>query len=310
MDKNILKCLIVLFSICFTQVKANESVVFVSSYSKSIEDKRGMFNVLIQDFKLDFKKHVFYLNSKGKTVAAIEQETASILELIKEVNPSIVFLSDDNALKFLGPGLVQKGIKIVALGINANPRIYFNRENFRNVYAVLERPLILRGILKISDVVGYKDNVIILSDDSESGKIIIESVFKNRTLIKLSNTNIKYMIVKNLEEMERKLNYVDTSNTHLFLASIHSIRRSEQSDELVSFHDVLYWLNNNYESTFYSFWKDYIIPDGAHISYGVDLEEHVPLALNMAYLLLKNTPPKLHFVTPNKGTFFHLESSE
>lgn len=307
MYKQILSCLLILFIICFTPVKANDEVVFVSSYSKSMEANRGMFNVLIKDFKLDFKKHIFYLNSKGMTADIVKRESIPILATIKEINPSIVFLSDDNALKFLGPGLIQNGIKIVALGINANPRLYFDRENFHNVYGVLERPLLLRGILKINHLVGHKDNAIILSDDSESGKILIKSIFQDRTTIRLSNTNITYMIVKNLKDIEKKLKYVDQNSTHLFLSSIHSIKISEQSAELLNFHQVLNWLTDNYKSNYYSFWKDYIIPNGAHISYGIDLTEHATIALEIGYLLLKDTPPKLHFVTPNKGKIFQLE---
>lgn len=296
---------IILYS--FTAVSANDDVVFVSSYNKSLEVKRGMFHVLIKDFKLDFKKHIFYLNSKGKTAESIKQQSLPILEKIKEIHPRIVFLSDDNALKFLGPTLVQQGIKIVALGINANPRKYFNSKDFLNVYGVLERPLFIRGIIEINNLVGHKDNAIILFDDSATGEIIIKKIFNDREMIKISNTNIKYIIVKNLNDMQKKLEGIDKDNSHLFLGPIHSIKVSAQSAELASFHQVLNYLTRNYKSDYYGFWKDYIIPDGANVSYGVDLVEHADLALKMGYQILNNTSPKSRFVTPDKGKFFRLE---
>jgi len=301
------KYLLIVSIIFFTPVKAYDEVVFVSSYSENIEAKRGMFDVLIKDFKLDFKKHIFYLNSKGKVADIIDQESIPVLETIKEINPSIVFLADDSALKCLGPGLVKEGIKVIALGINGNPRAYFSREDFHNVYGVLERPLFLRGVIEINSFVGYKENAIILFDDSESAKIVIQNIFKDRPSISFSNTNIKYAIVKSLTDIEKVLESIDKNNTHLFLGPVHSIQISEQRTELLSFHEVLHWLTDHYKASYYSFWKDYITVNGATVSYGVDLSEHATIALDMAYKILNNTVPRPRFITLDRGQFFQLE---
>ncbi|OUR97379.1 hypothetical protein A9Q84_13725 [Halobacteriovorax marinus] len=266
-----------------------------------------MFPLLIKNFKLNYKKKIFYLDSKKKTLKKTMLDSIPILEKIIEINPKLVFLSDDNALRTLGPPLVQYGVKIVSLGINGNPRTYFNANDFFSVYGVLERPLFVRGIVEINRIVGYRHNILILFDDSETSKSIIESIFQNKTTKEILKFRIKYQIVRNLNEIKMKINSIDKKNTHLFLGPLHTIKRSAKNLDVMNYQEVLGKISSYYKSHYYSFWKDYIIPNGAKISYGVDLVDHSSISLDIAYKIINNTAPKLRFVTPENGRIFKLD---
>ena len=77
-----------------------------------------------------------------------EKRGQEALKFVNKINPVLVILGDDAALKFVEPTLEKNKIKTVYLGVNNNPRAYFDTEP-KYVTGVLERPLIRRVLFKL-----------------------------------------------------------------------------------------------------------------------------------------------------------------
>ena len=79
------------------------------------------------------------MDTKRQSKSAYSKKADQAWAKIQQTQPQLVVLGDDNALKFLGPKLLDGNIPVVYLGINNNPNDYVPAGH--NLTGVLERPL-------------------------------------------------------------------------------------------------------------------------------------------------------------------------
>lgn len=285
-------------------LSAKAHVYFVSSYHKAVEEKRDMFPYLISKFDYNGKKTVLYLNSKRLSEIESRKNADVFYSQIKKDMPSLVFLSDDNALKFLGERIIKLGIKVVCLGINENPRKYMSSRSLKQLYGVLERPLYIRGIIEINGMLRDLKKATILLDNSMTSKTVIDSIFKKRKSVVFKKIKVNYIVVKTQGELASQLPNIEQSDSHLFLGPIHRIKKTVSSNDYLEYYDLLKFVTNNYKKEYYSFWKDYVVDDGAILAYGVDMNLQAKVAIETAQKLLRGKKPSQRFFTPDRGETF------
>lgn len=171
-------CVILLFSACASQAWAGR-VLVVQSYSSCFGWDagylRGIFSVLGPENEL----RTFEMDTKRIPPEQFAAKAAEALQVVDDYAPDLVILGDDNANQLLAPALVPRGIPLVYLGLNANPRDY-GLYGHAHVAGIMERPLLLQSLHVARSILPSPvRRVLFLFDGCVTSSLIAEDVFRN-----------------------------------------------------------------------------------------------------------------------------------
>ena len=172
------------------------------------------------------------------------------INLISKIKPTLVILGDDPALKFVGPQLEKDQIRTVYLGINDNPRIYFDQEP-KYVTGVLERPLIRRSAAFIKKIIPQAKKVLILFDHARTSEIVFKDFFDNQSSVSFSD--IKYDVFLLNKFLEWK-NLVIKANKEYDAIIIGLYFSLNENNKNVNHEEVLKWSSKNSKKPVFAFW--------------------------------------------------------
>jgi ABC-type uncharacterized transport system substrate-binding protein len=198
MKKALLLCLFLMIMVfCNTPrtFAATKSILVIESYHKEYawdaSYKNGIVSVLGDKYDVVF----FQMDTKRISSSLYEKRANLAWEKYRELNPDLVILGDDNALKFLGLRFLKTNTPVVYLGINNNPRTYLGSRVFA-MTGVLERPLLKRSVPVIRQIIGPSMNkLLILFDSGTTSKVALTHVFKNNRKIKIKNIDVDLLFI-------------------------------------------------------------------------------------------------------------------
>lgn len=296
--------LILLYSKSSFSIVSQNSIAIVASYGHKLSIKRGIIESLKAQIKSVNSLHTFYLDSKNTKEEVYIKKAKLVLSNLLNLKPSLVFLIDDNALKLLGPSLLEKEIKVVFLGINGNPRDYVKPELLQQASGVLEKPLFLRGIFELRAFFKTAKKVTILFDNSQTSHILIEQIFSGDKLVRRDGLEIDYKQLSSFEELKK---YIIISNKdkskQIFMGTLHSLK-NELNKKPISIKKTFNWVSEHYQYPIFSFWQDTIGANECLAAYGVDIKEQGVVAGKIGNLILQKKNYLTEIVTPNRGLLF------
>lgn len=228
-------------------------VLIINSYHKNFQWvaehnaalKRGLKDVAsLSYFDMDTKR---IAQSEFKAVAD------RAIQKLKTVNPQVVVITDDNALRLLGNRISDMQIPVVYLGINANPRDYNVLEH--QATGVLERPLFKRSIAFIQDIL-HEDlkKCLVLYDNSTTAHMSLKSVFNNRRNLKFAGTETDIRLIKTLKEWRQA---VLSAKGHGYNAIIVGLYQTifDSEGNHVPDKDIIRWTSANSTLPIFGFWN-------------------------------------------------------
>ncbi|GFM36987.1 ABC transporter substrate-binding protein [Desulfovibrio psychrotolerans] len=176
-----------------------EKVLVVQSYSSCFGWDagylRGLFSVLGPEKEL----RTFEMDTKRIPPELFAEKAAEALRMVEEYAPDLVVLGDDNANRLLAPTLVPRGIPLVYLGLNANPREY-GLYGHAHVAGIMERPLLLQSLHVAKSILPTSvRRVLFLFDGSVTSSLIAEDVFRRGHSMELAGIRAD-MVLASTEE--------------------------------------------------------------------------------------------------------------
>ncbi|MCX4029391.1 hypothetical protein H0A36_03030 [Endozoicomonas sp. SM1973] len=251
----------------------------------------------------DYIFHELEMGTKKLPVDQFEAKATEILEQTKTIDPSLIFITDDNALKLMVPKLGKK-IPIVFMGVNANIRLdYPWLLEYPNVTGILERPLIKRTIFLMKESLNLKPKkVLLLLGINQTGKAFLKIELNNQKKFKLVSFEVD---VKTSGEVEQWKKWIKSSKsdgydfilatTFLGLTTVEGVK--ENTEELVK------WMSANSSVPVFTVHTDVIGHDklvGGMVLYGVLFGE---AAAKIAHEILddKKKPKGIPYKTLTQG---------
>lgn len=124
-----------------------------------------------------FRYREFYLNTRQLPEAAYQPRVEEVIRQIQATHPQVVFITDDNALRLVGPFIDKSWV--VFGGVNGSIREDFPWAAARNdVAGVLERPLVARSVVQIQSALGLSHSrVLVLAGTDETTTRMIHEEF-------------------------------------------------------------------------------------------------------------------------------------
>lgn len=176
---------LVFIYILFSTLGFSENILVVDSYATDfdwvVSYRNGIKDAIRESHIIDF----FEMNTKRLPTDMHLEMANKAIDRFNNSKPDLVILADDNANKLVGTKLIKTEIPIVFLGVNENPRVYY--KNLGRVSGVLERPLLKRSVIFISEIIeSPTKKILIVFDDSPTATAVFKNDFNNKNRIDIS----------------------------------------------------------------------------------------------------------------------------
>lgn len=156
---------------CRKSEKTKKKIVYVNSYHQGHPSSDEIMNAVAESFPADsFDLTTFLMDTKRNTSTAfIEEKAATLADSIDRIDPDVLIVSDDNAVKYLvQPYIVGRDLPVVFCGVNWSDREYNLPPE--QVTGMLE-------ILPLADVLDVmrsyypdKGNVLVLTENTTTAR--------------------------------------------------------------------------------------------------------------------------------------------
>lgn len=270
-------------------------VLVVESYHKTFPWDLGYTRGIRETLADDFELYFFRMDTKRLPKNLYAKQADKAMKAYNSLQPQVVILGDDNALRLVGTQLVPMKANIVYLGINNNPRAY-GIKDFSRLTGVLERPLLKRSLLEMKAFVKMKA-ALAMFDSSVTSTIIRSEILGKEHFLKAHSTSLYYRQYVTFEEWKQA---VIDSNTEGFQALFVGLYQHLQAEDgsFVPELEVIEWTSKHSEIPVFAFWDFAIGPKmaaGGYVLKGIDQGR---AAGNLAKDLLnradtsKSIPPK------------------
>lgn len=292
------KIFLLLMTMLFASNSIAKELVFIHSYHFEypwVAEYREGFHSEIGDMNI----HNFQMDTKRKPANQFPAIADEAWEFIQQHDPDIVVVSDDNALKYLGPWLIENNIPTFFLGINANPRNYVPITP--SISGVLERPLMKRSVYMISKVLPDVAKIRVLMDGAATSHAILETSFNNKLSQSINGITVHTSLIQNYESWES--NILETKQQGydaIIIANYAALK--DKSGKHYSLDEVSSWTSENSPIPVFAFWS-YSVGKGKAIG-GLSisaLEQGIEVAKLINQFVASGEMPTI--TTPKKGSF-------
>lgn len=247
-----MKKILIYILITLNILAANKKILIIGSYHKEFQFQIDYINGIKNTLGKGYDYQEFYLNTKKINESEFIPISNEAFDYYKKIKPDLVVLGDDNALKLLKDRFIKEKIPVVFLGINANIRNYFKQRPL-NFTGVLERPFYQRNIAFIKECIPNIKNILILFDDSETARTIIQENFQGKFDTKLLNTEINIRLTNSYDTWE-KIIIEESENFSAIILGLYSTVR-DKNGKIVDENYLLEWTSKNIKKPLFGTWS-------------------------------------------------------
>ncbi|MCK4919444.1 MAG: hypothetical protein KAS71_00270 [Bacteroidales bacterium] len=225
---------LVLFSIqsCTQNAFEKKKIVYVNSYHRGHPSSDEIMDGIIDSFPADsFELQSYIMDTKrNPSQESIENIAAKLFDSILFINPDILIVSDDNAVKYLvEPYFQESNIPIVFCGINWSAQEYNLPEN--KITGMLEILPLADLLLSMRSYYPSMENLLVLNENtttSRKEKLLLDTLFYN------AGVKASYELVNNFEQW--KLIFKDGNQLYdIIYISTNGAIKGWNQDEAVDF---------------------------------------------------------------------------
>ena len=260
------------------------------SYKQGLEDTLGASHKLVY----------FEMDTKRLPVAQHAQRAEAAWQQYLRLKPDLVVLADDNALKYIGPKLLNTDTPVVYLGINANPRTY-GIADAPNFSGVMERPLLIRSILMLKKF-NPANRVLLVLDDSETSGVLKEDIYLGKDALTIAGVYIELKRIKHFSHWKTHVLTAKEQQYDALIVGLYHTLTNEQGQH-VNVNEVIEWTSENTQVPPFGFWDFSIGTDkniGGYVIFGY---EEGKLAGKIALVMLKGRKTRVGPTTGGQGRF-------
>lgn len=227
-------------------------ILIIQSYSTShpwvISNTQGLNARLSGAAQL----HFFHLNAKSLTPSQLATQAEQAWLTYLKLKPTLVILSDDNAIDLLAKRIATAGTPVVYLGMNGNPResgLY----GLNNITGVLERPLIKRNITEMSQLLQAPKKALVLFDDSAVSRITLYETFHGADTWQIGNLQVDVKQSNEYNSWQQSISQAKAQGYSLiFVGLYHTLR--DPAGEHVDAEQALAWANGATSVPLFALW--------------------------------------------------------
>lgn len=292
--------LLILWSlVSFTPSPKKKIFVVESYYSDFYWDKnvtKGLERGLNGKYELSY----YYIDSKRLTETKRAKRIDEAWKKYLSLKPDLVVLYDDAALKFMGERLAKERTPFVFLGINGNPRDYFEKMP-SHMTGILERPLFIRSSVILQKIYPKTKNVLVLFDTEMTSYGILTDVFHGKNSLSISGMNFDVKLVKEYEQWKELINSANNKYDFIIVGTYFALIDSKGKN--VDADEVLKWTDQNSKRPCFGFWDIAIGKNKCIGGFVINEENMGEASAQIVHKIFQGTPPSaIPFANEAKGS--------
>ncbi|MCX4029390.1 hypothetical protein H0A36_03025 [Endozoicomonas sp. SM1973] len=229
-------------------VAGPKDLLIIHSYSRSgsftwVDDQTNGIKSIFG--KRGYQFHEFELSTKTIPESQFEEKASAAYKVVKQVNPGLIFLTDDNALKLMVPK-IGKNIPIVFAGVNGNIRTdYPWLLKYANVTGILERPLMKRTIFQMKDALNLNlKKVLVIMGTSPTGKAFFKNDLNGEDKFRLVTIDVDVRRSGKIEEWYKWISESKEEGYNLLLVT-NFYALTDSNGNKIDVEIVANWISNN-----------------------------------------------------------------
>ncbi|PTU67027.1 hypothetical protein DB032_19910 [Chromobacterium sp. Panama] len=244
----------------------------------------------------------YAMDTKRLPPAQHQARADEALAMAAKIKPELVIVGDDAALQRVGSKLAQRGVPVIYLGINNNPRNYFPGAA-SGVSGVLERPLILRSVFELGKTVKGLRSALVLFDDDLTSRIIRDETFVGRDTMLLANIHVDLALTGSYADWQRRVLGAAGRYQAIWIGLYFTLR--DAGGKVVPGDEVLRWTAAHAKLPLFAFWDFAVGKDKAAGGLVLSGYEQGREAAKLAEQVLFHGKPvaSLFPVTPSEGRY-------
>ncbi len=270
-------------------------IVWIDSYHHdrpSSIDKFNSFRDMLLESGREFEFEDFEMDTKRNPDGA-EQKGKEAQAFIDSRNPDVIYLTDDNAQKYVGSYYIGKDVLIIASGIDGDPKDY-GYLDADNVAGVVEKEHFVGSIRFLQEIDPQIQRVAVIGDNEETTKIAFD--YAKEESKKMDDVDfVGWEMLSDFEEFKERVLYYQERADAFFFLGLSALQGTTEDD-------TIRWItenNNLLETTFTA----HLIGKGLLASLDASAIWQGKAAGNIAKEILidgKN-PSSFNFEAPKKG---------
>jgi ABC-type uncharacterized transport system substrate-binding protein len=288
MNRIMLACLSLVFA-ATTAAAAAPSILIIESYEASSPWDRSYLDGLRSDLGDQFQLTTFEMDTKRLPVSAHPQQAEKAWQSYLQSKPQLVILGDDNALKYLGPRLLDSGVPVVYLGINNNPEDYVPTGH--NLTGILERPLFEFCLHTIGQIVQpAPKRALLLFDNGTTSRAAVAEAFKNKPSQLIGNILVDLKLIGDWDEWQRTVKTAQQQGYDAIVVGLYHTLVDKQGKNVPA-DQVLQWTSVNSPLPPFTFWDFSVGSDKTIGGFVLNGQEQGKAAAGVVRKILAGTAP-------------------
>jgi ABC-type uncharacterized transport system substrate-binding protein len=284
-------------------IAAKPTILVVESYNVEMEwdasYKQALEEALGKKYKLEYFQMDTKRLPKDEHAAMADKAWARYQAL----QPVLVILGDDAALKFLAKRLGATSTPVVYLGINNNPREYFDANVIKNITGVLERPVLKRNIAFAHEILPNAKRALVLFDTDVTSQVVLRETFGGQHQLVINGVNVDLKLIGDWDVWQNEVLNAK-QNYDMIFVGLYQALHDRVGKSVNTTHEVARWTSEHSPVPAFGFWDFAVGPDktiGGLVLYG---REQGKAAAEIALKILSGTPPaQIYPVTADRGHF-------
>lgn len=280
-----------------------DTILVVESYNTEMEWDASYKQALAETLGHRYRLEYFQMDTKrlpkGQHAAMADRAWASY----EALRPALVILGDDAALKFLVDRLGATNTPVVYLGINNNPREYFDAGKFKNITGVLERPTLKRNIVFVHEILPHAKRALVLFDTDITSEVVRKETFGGNDHLVISGISVDLKLIAKWEDWQHEVLTSKDRYDMIFLGLYQALHDST-GKSVNSSDEVARWTSEHAPVPTFGFWDWAVGPEktiGGLVLHG---REQGKAAADIALKILSGTAPStIPPITADRGHF-------
>ncbi|MES2075439.1 MAG: ABC transporter substrate binding protein [Pseudomonadota bacterium] len=282
---------------------AAETILVIESYHAEFPWDAGYKEALQATLGKKYQLEFFQMDTKRLPKAQHAAMADKAWRRFQALRPALVVLGDDAALKLLAQRLGTTSVPVVYLGINNNPRKYFDASVIKNITGVLERPALKRNIVFVSEILPKARRALVLFDTDVTSQVVLNETFDGKHRQSINGVSVELKLVERWEQWQTAVLNAKENYDVVFIGLYQALH--DASGKSVNTSDeVVRWTSDKAPVPVFCFWDFSVGADkaiGGLVLYG---KEQGRAAADLALKILSGTAPEtIYPVTADRGHF-------
>ncbi|WP_159084570.1 ABC transporter substrate-binding protein [Dongshaea marina] len=247
--------LALILCLLFSHISLSKTIFIIESYHSDYPWDISYMEGIRQELGADYRLERFHMNTKRLPESQYQQQADRAWARYQELQPDLVILADDNALKYLFRRLSSVQTPVVFLGINGNPNPIVLTAPNRNFTGILERPLFKHSAVALKALLKPRPKkLLILFDGGLTSKVAVSRIFAKKSKVEVSGISLELRLIRDFASWKKIVEHSKSDGYDAIIIGLYQTLVNSQGQHVPA-QQVIHWTSKHTPLPLFSYWR-------------------------------------------------------